>query len=540
MIASVLSRAETFGHEFLHGRQQQPQQSVRSIIDDLELRYWFWERLYDGGMFSSTDKQGQTVRADYGLPRNIRMISLAAKRAVDWWPGSVYPGVWTADGLPASNGKPNRIPYDGDTDEEIRLAVQQSFAWANGPQFLSRMVNTGARLGHVLAEIEVHWSDDPTGHKIYPVLVHPKHVVELELSVRGDVRSYRLAIPMQDPQTQRRYIWGKRVTPDDITTYYDDEPHGYDGQPATVPNPYGFVPASWIPHQYLQHEYGSPAMSGAFQTLFELNGIVASVDDYIHRFVRQGVAVITKDPEQLLTLLQKQQTRGATNDLRDPRADSQQLNMIPMPDGTTVQALLQNLGLGEAGPHIDRIDAELEKALPEMVLDEKLLTMDNVTAPGAMALVRRVEQKLSDVAGNYDSMGVVKLGQMCMAIGGHHTNNGDWGLRSRLTLQQQRFLSFSLESYQRNELDFGLTGRELVPSTMMQRLQEAAAIESLSTPAGLRHVGFSADEIYGVDENGKPLAPEPRPGMLSESPAGNAAAVGDALVRTFNAGLVGV
>ena len=145
--------------------------------------------------------------------------------------------------------------------------------------------------------------------------------------------------------------------------------------------------------------------------------------------------------------------------------------------------------------------------------------------------------KLDDVAGNYDA-GVIKLSQMCAAIGGHLAQSGEWGLRSQLTGQQQLFLPFDLTSYQRNELDFSLTPRELIPKSTIELAQEAAAIESLTTPTGLRHVGFSDEQIYGTDESGESLAPVPLPGILaSAGGVANAAAVGDALALSFTRGL---
>lgn len=541
MVTSLLSAAEGFGAKLRRSVESLDRDDAGKAYETRSAYYSMLERYYSGEMYERADAGVSAIKAWAGLPRNIRPIALVAKRAVDWWPGSVYPGSWTADGLPASNGRPSKIPYDTDTPPELRLAVQQAFAWGNGPRLLSRLVHLGAKLGNVLAEVEVHWSETgPQGHKIYPVLIHPKYVVELEINKRGDVKLYRLRIPQWDPVKRRQYWWGKRVTRDTITTYYDDEEHGYDGQPATIPNPYPFVPASWIVHQAQGADHGAPAIDGIIPTLDEYQGLLSTIDDYLHKFVRQPVVIGSNNPDKLQQMLTGQGKGGPTHERGNANADREILNVLPAPAETTMHHMLQNLGLGDAHPQIDRISSEIERTLPWVTLDEQLLEMDNVTAPGALPLVRRVEQLLNDVAGNYDSLGVVKLGQMCAAIGGHHANNGDWGLRSQLTNQQQAFLPFGLESYERNELDFSLTSRELVPQTMTQKLQEATILEGLTTPTGLRHVGFGDDEIYGVDENGTPLAPEPRPGMLSESPAGNAAAVGDALVRTFNAGLVGV
>ena len=544
MVLSFLNRAETYGAKLRQSSETLSRdESVNNAYMRREAWYAILERYYANEFYDRIATEVRSIKGWAALPRNIRPISMVAKRAVDFWPGQIYPGAWTSDGLATSSGRQNRIPYDVDTTEEMRLATQQAFSWAGASRFLSRYVHLGAKLGNVFCEIEVHYSDSgPQGHKVYPTVIHPRHVVQLELNTRGDVKSYRLAVPMADPNTGRQYIWGKAVSPETVTTYWDDEPHSYvEGQPATVENPWGFVAAAWVPHQVVTGRYGAPAIDGIIPTLNEYQGILASVDDYLHKFVRQGAIIETKDPKGLTSFLTGQQTQGTATTPRDAarqkEREQQNINVMPAPEGTRVHHLLQNLGLSDADPHISRIAREIEDALPEIVFAERMQDMDQVTKPGAMALVSRVQQKLDDVAGNYDA-GVIKLSQMCAAIGGHLAQSGEWGLRSQLTGQQQLFLPFDLTSYQRNELDFSLTPRELIPKSTIELAQEAAAIESLTTPTGLRHVGFSDEQIYGTDESGESLAPVPLPGILaSAGGVANAAAVGDALALSFTRGL---
>jgi hypothetical protein len=551
MLTSLINRATSYGEKLRVSSETLNNESAGRAYAALNERYKMLEAYYSGEVYNRADAMHPTIQTWAGFPKAIRPISLMFKRSVDFWPGQVYPGAWTSDGMPSSNGRPNKIPYDVDTPDELRACVQQAYSWANGAQFLSRKVHLGAKLGDVFAEVHVHWGEEPRSHKVYPVLIHPKHVIRLELNERGDVKSYRLAIPRWDEASNRSYLWGKEVTRERVTYYWDDEEHSYvDGQPASVPNEWTFVPAVWVPHQAMGGIHGAPAMDGIIPTLDEYQGILASVDDYLHKFVRQGVIIETNDTAGLTTFLGSQQPSLVTDmtyrqaQLQQER-DRQQINIMPAPEGTRVHHLIQNLGLGEAETHIARIAREIEDALPEIVFAERLQSMDQVTGPGARALVSRVQQKLDDVCGNYDN-GTIKLGQMCAAMGGELIRTNQWGLRSQLTPQQQRFVPFNLDSYQKSELDFGLTPRELVPKTTLELAQEAVTIESIQTATGLRHIGFSDEEIYGTDEQGKSLAPgadetsKALPGILEATGPQIAANVGNALVQSFNAGLSGV
>jgi hypothetical protein len=544
MIGTLVNGAASFGAKLRQSVESLNRDDAGKAYRVREDYYNVLERYYGNEVYNRADANVATIKVWAGLPKSIRPISMIAKRAVDFWPGQVYPGSWTADGLPASNGRANKLPYDTDTPEELRLCVQQALGWANGARFLSRLVHLGAKLGDVFVEVEVHWGETPQGNKVYPVIVHPRHVVKLDLNERGDVKSYRLAIPRFDPKTNQPYLWGKEVTRDSITTYYDDEERSYvEGQPASVPNPWGFVPAAWIPHMAVGGPHGAPAIDGIIPTLDEYQGILGSVDDYLHKFVRQGVVIETKDTKGLTTFLAGQSNTSTATDyaqsVSQQAKDRQEVNVFPVPEGTRVHHLIQNLGLGDAEAHISRIAREIEDALPEIVFAERLQDMDQVTRPGAMALVSRVQQKLDDVTGNYD-MGVVKLGQMCAAMGGEMIRQGEWGLRSGLTGQQELFAPFNIDSYGRGDLALGFTPRELIPKTTLELATEAAALETLTTPHGLRHAGYSDEDIYGTDERGESLAPPadgPQPGILGATGPQNAAAVGNALVQTFNAGL---
>lgn len=500
--------------------------------------YAMLEAYYSNEIYERSDKENAVINNWPGLPKTIRPISMFARIAVDFWVGQVYPGAWTADGMPSSTGDPNRLPFDSETPAGLRLAVHQAFDWGNAPKFLGRTVLTGGKLGECLAEVELHLTKELGGDKVYPRLIHPRNVVRLELSPRGDVRSYRLAKPMQDGPNGEHYIWGKEVTPDFTRTYKNDEPHGYNGQPALIRNPYGFVPAVWYTHQTTSGWHGGSAIDGAIPTLDEYQGVLSSIYDFIHRFIEQGIAIESDQPERVKELLQKvsKPRPGIPTSAQDAINARQSMKVLPLPPGARISRMIDNLGLGEADEHVSRLKSELEQAFPEIVLQEKLLEMQDVSAPGAQPLVQRAQQKLNDVVANYD-LQTIKLGQMMVAIAGYHIDQGHWGLPSQLTKAQQKFQAFDLNSYAAGKLAFSLTPRQLVPETQQQKFANAQQFELIETPTGLSIAGFSDVQIYGEGN-----VPKVKPGILEErrqraTLAG--AQLGGALQNAFDAGQIG-
>ena len=549
MVTALWNRAATIGQSLRSPTQTlNKQESVREKQYGLHLRYQFWRSVYDNTAYGDLAAAMKYAGVWNGYPKSLRPISLIAKVAVDWWVNQVYAGVWTRDGLPSRSGRQNLLPYD-DPPPELRLAVQQAFSWAGPSDFFDGYVLNGGMLGNSFVEVKIHYNEDgdPRGNKVYPVLHAPEHVVDLVLNDRGDVKSYRLAIPTQDETTGRQYIWGKQVTKNSITTYYDDQPHSYiEDQPAEIPNRWGFVPAVFIKHQYAGGLHGAPVMDVVVSTVAEYDAALSSVNDFIHRFVRQGVLLSTKDTKSAQEYLYGTKSRATATggseyaeSVRQQAStqDRQMINVWPVPDDARPFPLIQNLGLAQAEWAIKQLRLEVEEALPEIVFIRKMQGMDQTTRPGALAMMSQVQNKLDSVVTNYDH-GAVKLGQMCAAIGGQLIRDGDWGLRSQLTPQQQKFLTFDLTSYQRNELDFDLQPRELLPKTRSELLDEAIKLESVQTPVGLRYVGYSDEEIYGTDAQGNSLAPKVRPGMLAPDQAGDAVAadIGTALQQALNSG----
>lgn len=465
-------------------------------------RYEIAERYYANAMYERADAKESAIAAWYGLPRTLRPVLSLVKPAVDWWPATLFGGVWTSDGLPASDGQPNLLQYDRDTPDELRLAVQQAFSWANGGAEIPAWCRQGAMLGDGFGEIQV----DFARRKAYPKFWHPRHITNIEWNDSGDVVEYTIEIPMVEPNGTR-YRWGKTVDKETITTLYDGKPMGYDGQEAVTPNPYGFVPAVWWMFVNSGGQHGQSVVDGLYPVIDELQGIVGSIDDFIHKFIKQHVLIETSDTAGAKKKLEESQAkRGPTRDFANPNADRESMNTFAVPPGTRAHRLIDNIGLGEADPHVQRIMDNIDANLPELTIDKRIAEARQVTGPGgrfiAAPMQRRVNHSFGAIAA-----ALVKLGQMACSINGFHLRNGDWGLSSQLTDQQRLFAPFRLESFDRGELGFGLVTPKLVQPTMAELAAEAKAVEGLGTAWGLGYVGLDDGQIYGTNPDGTAKTP---------------------------------
>ena len=100
MVLSFLNRAETYGAKLRQSSETLSRdESVNNAYMRREAWYAILERYYANEVYDRIDAEVPAIKVWAGLPRNIRPISMVAKRAVDFWPGQIYPGAWTSDGL---------------------------------------------------------------------------------------------------------------------------------------------------------------------------------------------------------------------------------------------------------------------------------------------------------------------------------------------------------------------------------------------------------------------------------------------------------
>ena len=465
----------------------------------------YYADLYDDADHEPGDSRYERVRLAQRLPKRFRTVYNPTGRCVDFYPAHCYPGDWNLDGRASPDGRPNRVRFTGDAFDdragmkagELPSAVMQALDWGNGSAMLYVYVRTAAKLGSVLIECVDRLPDAEHGQtgKVYPEVIDPRDVVDLDLSPSGHVRRYAVAYRAVNPRTQMAATYRKEVDRQTVRTFWDD------ALVSDEPHDYGFCPAAWVKAFDAGGHYGRPAIASAVRKIVEYNRIVAPTSDWVSKFLHQPMVFWTDadfraNPDIVFEV---------------PDDDGSKLPYMKLPVGGSVTPLVGVMPIGEIGGYLDRLSAQVESDLPEIVVSQELRAMSNVTGPGAARMMADAAGRLDEVQGNSDA-GLVKLSQMLVAIGGYRLNDGAWGATSKLTRQQQKFSPFSLESYGRGDLDFGLVRRPLVETTELERVSLATMKELLQTRAGLREVGYS-------DEPGPGNAPSEIDTMLAERQA---------------------
>jgi hypothetical protein len=442
---------------------------------------WNWN-IYAGGW--------QAYKSNYNLYRNIRLIYNPTRRLVDFYAGQVYPGVLSVDGKKLPDGISLAVPFSEDTPQELRAAIAQFWQSSNWQARKAVQVRYGAALGNVLIEVV----DDVEHGCVSADIIWPGFVVDLETDNAGNVKRYVLQYQAQDETGG--YLYRKEVDKDAFRYFRDEEPYNY-GAGQVVPNPYGFVPAVWIKHIDVGGRFGSPAMSGSFGKIDELNNLASQVHDHIHKAVGAPSVFWT---DGRLSKLDETPKRPFTIEESEPSSDQESIQYIKGPKDGRVESLVGNLSLADAGSRMDKLYEELEQDHPELTFYKELRAMSQVTGPAASRLVGDVNSRFAEAAASYDQANI-RLFQMAVAIGGFRANSGAWG---KLNRQQQKYLPFDLASFERGELDMEIMPRPLLVPTRMEIGQENEQMwrgVMFAQRAGvppefvLRDAGWSDDKI---------------------------------------------
>ena len=319
------------------------------------------------------------------------------------------------------------------------------------------MVRYGAALGDVLVEI----SDEVDRGKVTANIVWPGQVVDLDLDATGNVKGYALEYQAEG-ESGKSYTYRKEVEQGVIRTKRDGEIYDYDGSGGEYRNPYGFVPAVWVKHRDLGGDHGAPAYRNIVKW-DELNSLLSQLVDQDHKIL--GAPILISASGGVSRLFDKAKD-GATADMLNPETQQENLNILKGPEGASVTTIQPEVG--EVLSHVQEIIKEIEYDHPELTMYSQLRQMTNVTGPGAARMMGDAVGNITDAQAAYDAQSI-KLFQMAVAIGGWRANSGAWG--SGLTLQQQKFLPFGLDSYARGDLDFAIEPRPVVPLTPLEQIE---------------------------------------------------------------------
>ena len=438
-----------------------------------QMRYENWATRYDlyWSYFigSALENMGTWAgyRSENGLYYGTRNIYNPARRLVDFYAGTVYPGTLTADAERFEDGTVIAMPFAKDTSKEITRAIASLWKWSNWHIGKNIMVTFAATTGECLVEI----IDDLDSRKMEFRNWYPSTITNVDLDFRGNVKGYTIEYNYEEFEGRdqygsamsRTYHYKKVVDEFEFRTYRDNEPYGYDGNESVWPNPYGFVPAVWVKHNDVGTQHGEPCMRylGKWE---QLNSLASHWNDQAHR-VLQAPILITGDNISTLKT-------DTPDDLKpnpvNPSAARQQIPILRGPVGADL--ITATPPSGDVIAVIDHMIEEIEKDHPELTMYHEMRGLSQITGPGVSRLFGDVEIMVNKARASYDTQ-MVKLHQMSIAIGGYRANAGDWGSVSALSYDREVFLPFNLDSYENGELDFEIAARPLVPNGHWEAVQ---------------------------------------------------------------------
>ena len=392
----------------------------------------------------------QTYRTAHRLYRATRPIYNPARRLARFYTGVVYQGEWATD--PAQmTAKTSAIPWSERTPAPLLGAIAQIYQWSNWQSRKNIALRYAAAVGDALVTVV----DDLQRAKVYPDVVWPGHVVEIDLDPTGNVTYYAIEYDADEldergQPTGQSYVFRREVSKTYIAEFHDTTPT------LRAVNPYGFVPAVWMQHTATGSAHGQSAL-GNPSKIDELNSLAAHALDQAHRVLEAPILIAGQSVGGNLS--EQAKAAAAYGRVQTPAAAQEELKIITAAQGSEIQAL--RLEAGETMAHMDHLLAEIERDYPELGMFAKLREMSSVTGPAADRMFGDVAALVNEARAQYDQQ-TVKLFQMCAAIAGWRAGDGAWGLPSQLSTQQRAFLPFNLDSYDRGDLDTSIQSRGLI------------------------------------------------------------------------------
>jgi hypothetical protein len=456
-----------------------------------------WSR-YDGSIFEGMADANVWGANQPAVYANTKLLWKHIEAVVDFYAGVIYQGALSTDGKELPDGTKGAIPIDPQTPNQTRddlllAAIAELWAAWNWQQQMSLRPMYAAALGDCLTEIV----DDTDRRFVYPQIVWPGWVKEIELDYVGNVRAYTLEYRTQDkPDASGKpgtvYTYRKKVDGEAFRYYRDDK------LTRTVANPYGFVPAVWDRHRLAAPNAvrGKSATDGTRQALYQLNSLFGHSFDFQHKAF--------EIPPMLATGTKMRDTTppeaGTPPSSGKELAERYRIRYVP-PDASLLQPTFD---VGKTLEMIQDIREGILAENPEASFYQQMREMQQVTAPGAERLMGDVKNRVDLVRAGMDA-GTVKLFQMAIAIAGFRardTSEFGWSRRgTALDRRRLAFTQFDLQSFGRGELDMTILARPIVMPTEQERMetellkvQVAEARERVTTERELKEIYPDLDE----------------------------------------------
>ena len=477
---------------------------------------WAWET---GTVFTGSDPRrpavllwAETLKSTLHLYRHTRLVWNPVPDLTDFWGSVVYPGVLTRTGLPGRNDTPSAIPFEVDTPPALIKAATQIWWWSNMPALKYVIPHWAAVAGNMLLQLV----DDVPGRKIVLQPWTAEYVPEIALNAAGDVIAYTLEYEVAADGERPAYTYRLEVDRAESRTFRDGTPTDFSGDQALGarwPNPWGFVPACWVPHQPTGTPYGAPAVGAALGELLEINSLQAMLDDAVARATKPIPWFATDSAVSQLFPNTKQ---GPTAELDDPEAGRESLLAFKLAADARVGKLDPSADTAAVAAYLTTRKTEWLRHFPEVSMWESLRAQTQVSGVAAEILHGDTRNKAVAIRAVTDRQ-VEKATQMAITMAGVRlaTTWRDTDARHEV------FRPYDRTSFGAGALDFNIAERPLVPAAPLTATERAALADVRLNKLGL-------PEAWVWEEAGVPAAvikaaqaaPPPPPPVTPPAAAG--------------------
>lgn len=451
-----------------------------------------FEEYYDGTIFKrrAGDFLLEFVLADHAQANVFRALYNAAPDVVNFFKTNVLRGVLVrpekvteqfralVEGTEEADNDQERLATIRADNERVIDPIIRTWEWSRFDVKRELAVQWAATMGDavgiVVEDARLAGGQLQNGSKVYIELCHPAKLVDWAVDARDNFTYVRVEeiITERDPRKAlsekgfRTYKKTRIWTKTKIMTLKDDKPWDYrtddgSGQP-TFDNPHGFVPVKLIQHQHADGTFGVPAFVDIIDLINEACVRASHIGDLIGEHTAPLWAIL-----------------GASGG----DIDRSQSNLLYIPEGKDVRALVAELRVLEAYGHITKLTEQMAKKHPEIEIGEIRRRSGDVTGQAVRNLMMDLMQTAERIQENY-GIALRDLMQMAMTMGSNLAGTG----RSVWRLYGMPDPGV----YENGDLDFRWRWAPIFSLTKLELLQALAQANQFRQELAAQKAGSSA------------------------------------------------
>jgi len=351
---------------------------------------------------------------------------------------------------------------DEDTQGAILDAQKQLYEWSSWPIVSDEWLEDGAALGEAMLKIV------PSPGMVQLQRLRPELCMltaHLDPATKQTVDLALIIDRAAIDNTGARYEYAEAITPEQIRTYYNGDPHGYNGNPDRYDNPLGFVPVVATAND----SECRPTFAKTLEQITSVNEFASYLGETIGRAIDAQWAITGAEQSDL--------TKSGGN-------------VWFLPSGAELQAVIAQIDIPGALSFIQEVKTETKSNLPELAFDDLRSKAQIATETLEVQLVE-LDAKIWKMRRRYDQ-GLIRAHQMAALAAGltgvqglgpllmPHNMNFKRPVRpiSRLEQIQIEQAELGLEMSRRLASGEGMTAAAngvMVPADAGQNRQEQAA-----------------------------------------------------------------